>query len=97
MAVSRYARTPILELGKRFGTSRAIKAIRDGIAAGTIKFREETLSGLERLDVIAGNEYGDGRYWWIIAAASNIGWASQVPPGTYLRIPTLDDVLRVVG
>ena len=97
MSVSRYARTPVLALGKRFGTSSAIKAIRAGIASGTIQFRETTLSGLERLDTIAGNEYGDGRYWWVIAAASNIGWASQVPPGTYLRIPLLDDVLLVMG
>jgi len=42
----------------------------------------------ERLDTIAGRVYGNARLWWIIAAASGIGWPLQVPPGTQLLIPT---------
>ena len=30
----------------------------------------------------------DGMNWWIIAAASGIGWWLQCPPGTLLAIPT---------
>lgn len=97
MTISRYARTPVLSFGGRFGTSRAIEAIRVGISNGTIRYDERTLQGAERLDVIAGKAYGDGTYWWAIAAASDIGWAPQVPPGTFLRIPHLDDILRSVG
>lgn len=97
MAVSRYARAPILNLGQRFGTSRSIETIRRGIDNGTVRFKETTLQGFERLDIIAGREYGTGEYWWAIAAASGIGWGVQVPPGTYLRIPNIDDVLRIVG
>ena len=41
----------------------------------------------ERLDQIAGVVYGDSTLWWMIAAASGIGWGLQVPPGTKLRIP----------
>ena len=41
----------------------------------------------ERLDQIAGKFYDDGRYWWVIAAASNIGWWLQVPTGTRLIVP----------
>jgi hypothetical protein len=26
--------------------------------------------------------------WWVIAAASGIGWGMQVPPGVILKIPT---------
>ena len=37
---------------------------------------------------MAANVYGDSSLWWIIAAASNIGWGLQVPPGTVLKIPT---------
>jgi len=52
----------------------------------------------DRLDIIAGREYGNGRYWWVIAAASGIGWGMQVPPGTNLRIPiNLGDVEGLVG
>ena len=47
--------------------------------------------------IIAAQELGDGRNWWMIAAASKIGWAPQVPPGTLLRIPNIDDVLALVG
>jgi hypothetical protein len=97
MTISRYSRTPTLDLGQRYGTSRAIPTIRRGIENGTITFTERTMAENMRLDVLAADEYGDGRYWWIIAAASNIGWAPQVPPGTYVRIPNLAEVLRVVG
>lgn len=97
MAVSRYSRTPILELGRRYGTSTILQKIRKGIRTGDIKFDESTVEGFERLDIIAADTYGDGRYWWVIAAASDIGWAPQVPPGTYIRLPDLDDVLRVLG
>jgi hypothetical protein len=86
-----------MNLGKRYGTSRSIEAIRGGIVNGTIRFKERTLQGDERLDTVAGVEYGDGEYWWVIAAASGIGWGLQVPPGTYLRVPVLDDVLATVG
>ena len=48
----------------------------------------------QRLDQIAGVFYGDSSYWWAIAAASGIGWALQVPPGTVLRVPkNIGDVL----
>jgi hypothetical protein len=97
MAISRYARAPVLELGKRFGTSNAIPTIRAGIENGTISYIESVYTAGTRLDILAADYYGDGRYWWIIAAASNIGWAPQVPPGTYLRIPKLEDVLNSVG
>lgn len=97
MSVSRYARTPVLELGRRYGTSRAIEVIRAGIENGTIRYTEVTLQGRERLDVIAGREYSSAEYWWVIAAASGIGWGVQVPPGTYIRIANLEDVLKLIG
>jgi hypothetical protein len=45
------------------------------------------MNSTQRLDTLAGKYYGSSQYWWIIAAASGIGWGLQVPPGTLIRIP----------
>jgi len=51
----------------------------------------------DRLDLLAFKYYGDSSYWWIIAAASNIGWGLQVPPGTLIKIPRdLDKVIGII-
>ena len=42
----------------------------------------------ERLDYLAGIYYGDSSFWWVLAAASGIGYALQVPPGTVIRVPS---------
>lgn len=96
MAISRYSNAPILAFGQQLGTSYAISNIRQAIANGNLKCKQVILRGKERLDTIAGEEYGDGKYWWIIAAASNIGWGLQVPVGTVLNIPELNSALLFV-
>jgi hypothetical protein len=93
----RYARTPTLGFGTKYGTSYAIPAIRDNIASGKIRVQQFVSSQQDRLDIIAGRYYGDGSLWWIIAAASNIGWCPQVPPGTLISVPILSDVVQYVG
>jgi len=50
------------------------------------------------LDRLAGQYYGDSRYYWVIAAASNIGFAPQCPPNTVVNIPTnLQQVLSFIA
>lgn len=97
MAFSRYARTQIIDYGAQYGTGRAQETIRRAIFDGVLAFNELTLHEAQRLDHIAAQAYGNGRYWWVIAAASDIGWALQVPAGTYLRIPDLESVAKLVG
>lgn len=97
MAFSRYSRTPILSLGAQYGTSVATTRIRQAIKDGTIKTKEIVLRGAERLDTLAGSIYGDSRYWWVLAAASDVGWALQAPPGTIIHIPDLNDIAALVG
>jgi len=97
MVVSRYSRTKVIRAGKQFGTSFAVAAIRLNIDNGNIQTEEMILDEGVRIDVLAGRIYGDGRLYWVLAAASNIGWAMQVPPGTRIVIPNLDDVLRFSG
>lgn len=95
--VRRYARAPVLAFGKKFGTSFAIPAIRTNVQNGNIRFTDLVIQESERLDILAGQFYGEGKLWWIIAAASEIGYGLQVPPGTLLRVPNLEDVAKYVG
>lgn len=61
-----------------------------------IKFRQVVTDSARRLDHYSLDEYGDSTYWWVIAAASGIGWWLQVPSGTLLSIPAdLDEVLKL--
>ena len=48
----------------------------------------------KRLDHYAQEYYADANIWWVIAAASGIGWWLQVPDGVVLRIPT--DLAQIV-
>lgn len=98
MAFSRYARTPILGFGAYYGVGRARVAIQSAIANGQLTTTNHmVVRGSERLDTIAGEVYGDSRYWWVLAAASSIGWGMQVPPGTIINVPDLAAVASLVG
>ena len=97
MAISRYQSDPVAGTGKVRATARAVFRIRRAIKQGKVELTAVTLQESERLDQVAGRFYGDGRLWWVVAAASNIGWGMQVPPGTQLLVPTdLTEVMRYV-
>lgn len=93
MAISRYAYAPRIAAGFQLGTSDAIASVRSAVHAGAIQCKRATLTANQRLDTVAGDEYGDGRYWWVIAAASDVGWALQCPAGTAIVIPELREAL----
>lgn len=97
MPFSRYSRTPILAYGHQYGSGRAQAAIRSAIATGFVQTKQVVLRGRERLDTMAGVIYGDARLWWVLAAASNIGWGMQVPPGTILRVPNINQIASLVA
>jgi hypothetical protein len=97
MTFSRYSKTPKLGLGSQFGTSTGVSRIRAAIKIGALPVDEIIVRGAERLDTLAGVIYGDSRYWWVLAAASDIGWGLQVPPGTIIRIPQLEAITTLIG
>jgi hypothetical protein len=97
MPRSRYSNDPIIIRRTRLATARSFRVVRAGVKSGQIKSYSMTLTGLIRLDQLAGKIYGSGNYWWAIAAASNIGWGLQVPPGTRLLIPDIEQVMNAVG
>ena len=87
MALSRYAslRGPI----PNTTTMSVINArVRRGVITGAIATETIVLEENRRLDQIAGSIYGNSSYWWVIAAASGIGWGLQLPEGTIVVIPT---------
>jgi hypothetical protein len=97
MIVGRYSATPLIDFGSNYGTSDSIANIRAAIANGTISTTTIFLKETIRLDVLAGQYYGDARYYWLISAASNVGWSLQIPPNTQIVIPDLQQALRYLG
>ncbi len=98
MPINRYNRTQIILGGKQYGTSRACSIINKAVASGNISYSELVTVQAQRLDVLAGRRYGDASLWWVIAAASGIGWALQVPSGTLLKVPRkVSDIIALVG
>ena len=91
MALSRYSFSSARKdsSGKDIvGISQSCYKIYSAVDNGRINYSVHVLEQGERLDYLAGVNYGDSSFWWVIAAASGIGYALQVPPGTILRIPT---------
>ena len=98
MAISRYDRDPLIFGGRSFGSAQSVAIIRDAVRRGQLSLKEKIMSESERLDVIAGQQYQDASLWWVIAAASNIGWGLQVPAGTKISIPTnISEVLELIS
>jgi len=97
MTISRYNRDLFIKNREMIGTATAIRDIRSAIKRGIIDFTLSISQENDRLDVIAGRLYGDARLWWVIACASNIGWGLQVPPGTRLVIPDIEQIKALVG
>ncbi len=95
MGFSRYTFTPKILGRTTVATSRASTRIYNGVVNGSIPFTSQILKEGQRLDQIAAIAYGSSDMWWVIAAASGIGWSPQVPPGTVLRIP--NDVSKVLS
>ena len=94
----RYNRTTTVRGGKQYGTATACNAIYHACRNGTIPTTIRTTLEGERLDILAGKLYGNSSLWWVIAAASGMGWALQVPAKSVLRIPTdLEAISMYVG
>ena len=95
--MNRYATDPKI-LNRYYGTAQAAHRIYLAIKNQTISQKKYISKEGDRLDTLAGQNYKNSSYWWIIAAASGIGWGLQVPPGTVLTIPTkLEEINVLIG
>ena len=96
MSKSRYSRAAVID-GKFFSTQESYMDLHRAIDHGLIATREFITRPKDRLDTIAGRVYGDGRYWWIIAAVNRVPWALQIPEGSRLIVPIrLEQVLSLI-
>jgi hypothetical protein len=94
--ISRYSYVDTFD-GKTKSNSDAVNIIQSAISAGEIDVDIFTLSGNQRLDVLSGQLYGSSDFWWVIAAASGIGWGLQLPAGTLIRAPkNIDKVFTLL-
>jgi hypothetical protein len=87
MSLGRYTFSKRIDNNKGYSaadTYRIYKACDNGQIAYTTMVLEQS----QRLDHLAGIVYENSTLWWVIAAASGIGWGLQVPPGTVIRIPS---------
>lgn len=92
----RYRKDRLIRGGKSFSTNRSAIKIRNAIDAGNLEIRVMTAGVYRRLDHLAHQYYDDPSMWWVIAAASGIGWALQVPPGTRIVVPVRKDQLEIL-
>lgn len=95
MSISRYTLSGKIKNGKGLATKSNMSKLFNACDENKIQFEYYVLEEGQRLDQLAGLAYNSASYWWIIAAASGIGWGLQVPPGTVLRIPV--NLAEVIG
>ena len=97
MAIGRYTFTPKILGRKILATSNISYKIYFACDSGLIPFTTMVIKEAQRLDHIAGKRYGSSSLWWVIAAASNIGWGLQVPAGTRILMPnSLEQISDIV-
>ena len=95
MAFSRY--TSLTRPGNIKTMSKISAQLRQSINRGEIEVESLILEEGSRLDHLAAKYYSDPSYWWVIAAASRIGWGLQAPPGTVVIVPKdLGSVISLV-
>ena len=98
MTISRYSFVTNRKnsLGEKLVTnSVASTRIYNAVNNQTISYNIHILEEGERLDYLAGLFYNNSSLWWVLAAASGIGYALQVPPGTIIRVP--NNISEVLG
>ena len=94
----RYGKTSLIKGGKQYGTAFGCNSLYHACRKGLINTKIVVSRQGQRLDILAALNYGNAQLWWVIAAASGVGWGLQIPPGTLVKIPTnLEQVNMYVG
>lgn len=97
MARSRNTYTPRIDAARGISNWNGGSKIFNAVETGALSTQTIILTQGQRLDHLAGQYYGSSSYWWVIAAASGIGWALQCPAGTVVRIPQNLELALEIG
>lgn len=97
MPLSRNRFSKKIRGGKYYGTSNVNHLINKAVTQNRIEYNTMILAEGQRLDHLAFSFYKSADLWWVIAAASGIGYGLQVPPGTLIFIPSnLNEVYNLL-
>ncbi len=86
----------IIRGGKCRATSQVGARIRTAVKNGYLTSNVIVIGHSTRLDHLAWQVYGDSSMWWVIAAASGIGWGMQIPAGTRVVVPMDKEKIELV-
>jgi nucleoid-associated protein YgaU len=78
----------VLGIKPKYATNSLCTSIFNDCKSGLIQTEQYIFNEGDRLDYLSQKYYGNGIDWWVIAAASGIGWWLQINPGTIITIPT---------
>jgi len=78
----------LLGIKPKYATNEICNQIFKDCRNGRLQTETQIFVNGDRLDYMAQKYYGNGLDWWIIAAASGIGWWLQINAGTIITIPT---------
>lgn len=94
----RYRNTDILKDTETGQTIIATKEIKEIPVKSTDRYHRVQSHEVFRLDIIANHYYRNPLLWWIIAQANNIyDPIAEIPPGTILRIPSIEALYGIGG
>ena len=73
--------------------------LEENMLASLADFDFHYVKQFERIDRLAFNYLGDSRLWWVIAELNSdvIKDPLILPVGTYIKIPTVEIVQRIMG
>jgi hypothetical protein len=86
--IKTYSSDLVLGQRPRYATANICSKVFNDCKSGKLVTETILFNEGDRLDHLSQKYYGNGLDWWVIAAASGLGWWLQVNPGTEIIIPT---------
>ncbi len=94
---SRYEKEPVVRAKTAEGTTFPAIYPRPPEDLRFLATTYRTVVG-DRFDIMAGQAYNDPELWWVLARANpHVFYPEDIPPGTLIRVPPLQDLIPDVS